>query len=215
MSCSKLVTPTNYENQTGCLPLKPTDIDTLKVRPNLWYEIEGSLPTGTPILIIVKGEKLMDVMRLRYSDIYGKTVGYKFEGNVFTMNYLGNKSILTKKQIDDKKTYDPQQREILLRDRFKKKYVLRSILPIRAKFEIRKDEETGNHLIVMIEDKVVHNFSDLPAQKNDTVAVNLVKLPQKETSTESNTANKETTVEKSDSVVKKKAPDYRLFKKPN
>ncbi len=123
-----------YENTAVGLWVKPVNIDTAKVKANKTYLIEGNMPTdGEPVLVFVKGDILLEVMKLNLStSLLNLTFGSKVEGILFTANDLGRKSLFTYDQINESTAFDQQQKETLLRDKSKRKFELRSFLPIKA-----------------------------------------------------------------------------------
>ncbi len=163
ISCSTTKKPVVYTNETVCLWLKPVDIDPDNINPELVYVVEGSKPNGVPVLVLAKGEIVSKIMKLLFDSLEGKDVGGMIEGNVFTCNNLGSKSIFTQEQISNG-SYAPEQKETLLRNANTEKYELRSFIPLKAVGKIVSDEKTG-YKITMVLNQTLQKIKN---QKKET-----------------------------------------------
>lgn len=130
--------PEDYTNKFIYFYLRPVDIDTGKIKNDKTYELEGSFKEGDAAIAYVEGAVLKEILRLDWPSSIKQKSG--FPGKGFTCNYLGKESFLTKKEIDGGK-FDPIQKETLYRDRNKKKFQIRSALPIEVKGEITDEEK--------------------------------------------------------------------------
>lgn len=128
--------PDKYTHVFSYFFVKPVNIDSSQVGESKTYLLEGFRRSNAnsnalvPILVFLKGDKLKEILRLPWSTSI--TLGSIFPGMGFTANYLGKKSILSKKDLKDPEKFDQQQIETLKRDRRKEKYELRSTLPINV-----------------------------------------------------------------------------------
>lgn len=164
-SCSVLKKdPVPYTNQTVCLWTKPVDINPDQVDGAKTYLIEGYKPDGTPVLVFLKGDLLKRTLGLKWEETGDKTIGDLVNGNMFTCNFLGQESVLSRAQIESGR-YDMQQKETLYRDKRVEKYELRSFLPLKAFGKI-VGATNGYKIVLDVKNEKIEQFKPEKKQSN-------------------------------------------------
>jgi hypothetical protein len=135
--------PDKYEHIFTYFFVRPVNLDTSKVDNHKTYLLEGFKRKNSqsdelvPILVFIKGEKLKELLSLHWPTSLNPLE--QFPGKGFTANFLGKKSILSRKDLMDSTKFDQQQLETLKRDKNIEKYELRSTLPVNVCGSIKKD----------------------------------------------------------------------------
>lgn len=124
-SCKVLQPVKKHENTLVYFYTKPVGIDPSSVSntddDGKTYLVEGYLADGQPVLAFVKPTLMKKLLNLKWIDARnGIASGY-----VFTADYLGQKSWMSKDDVEDKR-YDDKQRQMLSRHRDTEKYELLS-----------------------------------------------------------------------------------------